>query len=157
MQLKAIINTCFFLFVMAGLLHMKDTLGAELKYQVIDGNYKVLIPSMVNIKIEAPLDDFVLYKFYLMDEEEFLTLYIGNQPEIEGRLKNAKECENVLQPNFSVQCGVSDGKVDERMNHVYAKLKSDGWPQYAHFSYKAETCKKAELIRAILLSFNQQP
>lgn len=134
-----------FSIVIFGCAHNKalETLSVE-------GGYEVTYSAELTVKVETPAEDFVLYRFYRSSEQLLLVLYIGNHPSSENELASMKQCENLMLPEMSAKCGI--GK-HENTNHVYTRLSRQGWPQYAYFTYQAETLKDTELIHDILFSF----
>ncbi len=156
MFVKVVINLCFSFVAMMSFFYASNTLGKDVKLQKIEGGYKVEISQDVRVKVDSPVENFIIYRFYSLNNEKFLTLYIGNHPAIEGSMSELDDCKKVLLLGFSSKCKVSSNKNGELENNVYAKISNSGSPQYAHFSYESEKRKHIKLIESILLSFSEQ-
>src|SRR3989338_4114654 len=84
-------------------------LGASTVYSnelEIEGGYRVSIPEGVEVEVQTPVEDFILYNFRVQNETSFLTLYIGNQPNGYSENPQGNEGTCIIEPltDFSSIC-----------------------------------------------------
>jgi hypothetical protein len=135
-------------------------LGASTVYSnelEIEGGYRVSIPEGVEVEVQTPVEDFILYNFRVQNETSFLTLYIGNQPNGYSENPQGNEGTCIIEPltDFSSICPEMLDNQDTSVKNIYIHLKTDSWPQFAHFFYTEKDLKKVAYVKHIISSYKK--
>lgn len=130
--------------------------GLDMKIEKLEGGYSVRVPNEIKITHISPVEDFVLYSMSNSHGKVLLQIYIGNHPKVFAEHAGHIAQSTKLVGGFpaTLRQWLCDKKLscgDVRIQ----LLDGEGWPSFAHMSYKNLSRSELAIIQEIIASFTK--